>query len=39
MGLSAEDVFRIYTQKNKVNLERQDQGYDKKETSDCQHIR
>ncbi len=39
MGLSAEDVHRIYTQKNQVNLARQDQGYEKKEASDCQHIR
>jgi len=26
-GMSAEDVFRIYEQKNKVNLARQDNGY------------
>jgi dimeric dUTPase (all-alpha-NTP-PPase superfamily) len=28
-GLDAEDVFRIYEQKNRVNLERQNQGYNK----------
>jgi dimeric dUTPase (all-alpha-NTP-PPase superfamily) len=38
MGLSAEDVFRIYTQKNAVNLERQEDGYTTKTEDDCQHI-
>ncbi len=28
-GMGAEDVFRIYQQKNKVNLERQNKGYNK----------
>lgn len=28
-GMEAEDVFRIYEQKNQVNLNRQDQGYNK----------
>ena len=38
MGLSADDVFRIYTQKNAVNLKRQDDGYASKQDDDCQHI-
>ena len=38
MGLSAEDVFRIYTQKHEVNKKRQETGYQKKDTDDCKHI-
>ncbi len=30
IGLSAEDVHRIYMQKNKVNFERQERGYKEK---------
>ena len=34
MGMSAEDVHRLYVEKNKVNHERQDSGYTKKDESD-----
>jgi dimeric dUTPase (all-alpha-NTP-PPase superfamily) len=37
MGLTAEDVHRIYMQKNKVNFDRQDSGY-KEKTEDNRHI-
>ncbi len=33
-GLSADDVFNLYTKKNKVNHDRQDSGYEKKDESD-----
>ena len=33
-GLSADDVFELYTKKNKVNHNRQDSGYEKKDESD-----
>ena len=38
MGLSADDVFRIYTQKHEVNCKRQENGYKNKDESDCMHI-
>ena len=34
MGLSAEDVHRLYVEKNQVNHERQDSGYAVKDESD-----
>ncbi len=34
MGMSAEDVFELYTQKHKVNHERQDSGYEVKDEDD-----
>ena len=34
LGMSAEDVHSLYVQKNKVNFERQDHGYAKKDESD-----
>jgi len=34
VGLSADDVYELYTKKNKVNHQRQDSGYDKKDESD-----
>ena len=37
MGLTAEDVHRIYMQKNKVNFDRQEKGYSEK-TEDNKHI-
>jgi dimeric dUTPase (all-alpha-NTP-PPase superfamily) len=37
MGLTAEDVHRIYMQKNKVNFDRQDSGY-KEKKEDNRHI-
>jgi len=33
-GLSAQDVFDVYEQKNKVNHERQDNGYEVKDEKD-----
>lgn len=38
VGLTAEDVFSVYEQKNKVNHDRQDSGYDKKDESDNESI-
>ncbi|MBN2143337.1 MAG: dUTPase [Candidatus Aureabacteria bacterium] len=38
MGLSADDVYRIYSQKCQINITRQDKGYTEKENSDCRHI-
>ncbi len=37
-GMSADDVFDIYVQKNKVNFERQDSGYTVKDEGDNLHI-
>ncbi len=34
LGMSAEDVFTYYRDKNKVNLQRQDSGYTTKDESD-----
>ncbi len=34
MGLSAEDVFRMYMQKNEINVKRQDTGYITKDEKD-----
>jgi len=38
LGLSAEDVHRLYTQKNKVNHQRQESGYAVKDEADNQQI-
>ena len=38
MGLTADDVFRIYSQKHEVNCKRQESGYENKDESDCRHI-
>ena len=38
LGMSAEDVYDIYTKKNKVNHNRQDSGYAEKDTEDSRHI-
>ena len=38
LGMSAEDVFDAYTKKNKVNHNRQDSGYSKKDEDDSRHI-
>lgn len=38
LGMSAEDVFRIYTEKNKVNHQRQESGYTVKDETDNKHI-
>jgi len=39
MGLSAEDVLRMYKQKNDVNFKRQDSGYIEKDDDDSRHIK
>jgi len=36
--MSAEDVFRAYVEKNKVNLQRQETGYAIKDENDSRHI-
>ncbi|MGB0290405.1 MAG: dUTPase [Opitutales bacterium] len=38
LGMTAEDVYVAYTKKNKVNHNRQDSGYEKKDESDSRHI-
>ena len=38
LGMSADDVYQAYIKKNKVNHERQDSGYKKKDESDSRHI-
>ena len=37
-GLTAEDVHRLYLEKNKVNFQRQDSGYTVKQQGDDKHI-
>ena len=39
LGLSARDVHDLYMQKNKVNFQRQDSGYTKKDEADSAHLR
>lgn len=38
LGMTADDVFDAYIAKNKVNHQRQDSGYDKKDEADSRHI-
>jgi len=38
LGMSPEDVYEAYLKKNKVNHERQDSGYVKKDEDDSRHI-
>lgn len=38
LGMSADDVYQVYTKKNKVNHNRQDSGYVKKDEEDSRHI-
>lgn len=38
LGMTADDVHRIYTQKNKVNHQRQESGYHVKDESDNKDI-
>lgn len=38
LGMSAEDVYRAYTEKNKVNHARQEAGYAEKDHDDSRHI-
>ena len=39
MGLSAEDVFRMYSQKNAINAQRQERGYVTKDETENRGIR
>jgi hypothetical protein len=36
--MSADDVFKAYIQKNKVNFQRQESGYTVKDEHDSKHI-
>ena len=38
LGMTPEDVYEAYLKKNKVNHERQDSGYVKKDEDDSKHI-
>ena len=38
LGMSAEDVYNAYMEKNKVNFQRQDSGYHVKDENDSRHI-
>ncbi len=38
MGMSADDVHQAYLKKNKVNHNRQESGYAKKDEDDSRHI-
>ena len=38
LGMSADDVYNIYLQKNKVNFQRQDSGYSEKDEEDNRGI-
>lgn len=38
LGMSAEDVYQAYLEKNKVNHQRQDSGYTEKAIEDSRHI-
>ncbi len=38
LGMSADDVFNAYIQKNKVNFQRQESGYTVKDEHDSKHI-
>ena len=38
LGMTPEDVHEAYLKKNKVNHERQDSGYVKKDENDSRHI-
>ena len=38
LGMSADDVYKFYLEKNKVNVQRQDSGYTTKDENDSKHI-
>lgn len=38
LGMSSDDMFRIYSEKNQVNHNRQDSGYFVKDENDCKEI-
>jgi len=38
LGMSAEDVFHAYMEKNRINFQRQESGYTTKDENDSRHI-
>lgn len=38
VGLTAQDIYEAYLEKNKVNFQRQDSGYATKDENDSKHI-
>lgn len=38
LGMTPQDVYDAYTKKNKVNHDRQDSGYTRKDEDDSRHI-
>jgi len=38
LGMSADDVFNAYLNKNEVNFRRQQTGYQEKDHTDSKHI-
>ncbi len=38
LGMSADDVFKTFKEKNLINHKRQDAGYQVKKEDDCRHI-
>lgn len=38
LGMSADDIYRYYRDKNAVNVQRQDTGYTTKDEADNKHI-
>ena len=38
VGMTADDVYNAYLEKNKVNFQRQDSGYETKDEHDSKHI-
>ncbi len=38
LGMTAEDVYQAYCEKNKVNFQRQESGYTVKDPDDSRHI-
>lgn len=38
LGMSADDIYNCYVEKNKVNLKRQESGYAVKDENDSKHI-
>ncbi len=38
LGMTANDVFRLYTEKNKLNFKRQDSGYTTKDENDNRQL-
>ena len=38
VGMTADDIYKAYLEKNKVNFQRQDSGYTVKDENDSRHI-